>query len=71
MIHCHEKTCLTGSTERKHIERLFGNLETHTCRNAAHLFGYHMIKLYLRLFVLSIHTGNFQMCICQIFAVAS
>lgn len=39
---------------------------TYKFRNAPHI-----IKLYVRLFVLLIHTGNFQMCICQIFSAAS
>lgn len=57
-----KKKVLTGSIERKYIE----SSNTYKFRNAAHI-----IKLYVRLFVLLIHTGNFQMCICQIFSAAS
>lgn len=53
-----QKIHLAETAKWKHTEYLFGHVII-------------QIEIDLRLFVLSSHTGNFQMCICQTFSGAS
>lgn len=69
MIHRHENKMSNRINGQKTRGVRVG--ESYKFSTAAPWLGCHVVQVYLHLFVLSIRTGNFQMCICQTFSVAS